>query len=66
MFVKRRPITLRGAVEDRWDAGWHQRVADLRPGSAGSGPFWITPVGPALYFTADDGTHGRELFKLVP
>src|SRR5262249_56854931 len=43
-------------------------VRDINPGSSygyglGSHPFYLTPVGGTLFFTANDGTHGRELWK---
>ena len=49
-------------------------VKDIKPGTeydayygttypASSGPSSMTAVGGKLYFTADDGTHGRELWK---
>jgi ELWxxDGT repeat protein len=38
------------------------RVADIRPGGAGSSPMNLVRVGKRLFFTADDGTHGRELW----
>src|SRR5262249_50917705 len=39
-------------------------VKDINPGSSygyalGSHPFYLTPVGGTLFFTANDGTHGR-------
>jgi ELWxxDGT repeat protein len=37
-------------------------VKDLRPGTATSNPRRLTPVGSQLFFTADDGVHGRELW----
>jgi ELWxxDGT repeat protein len=43
-------------------------VADLRPGPISSGPEQLVLVGDAagdkLFFTADDGVHGRELWEL--
>ncbi|HEY6564840.1 MAG TPA: Ig-like domain-containing protein, partial [Pirellulaceae bacterium] len=39
-----------------------QVVADLHPGSGGSLPQELTAVGNNLYFRADDGTHGEELW----
>ncbi|MGH7201212.1 MAG: ELWxxDGT repeat protein, partial [Planctomycetaceae bacterium] len=38
-------------------------VADIRPGSNGSSPSEITNVNGTLFFRADDGTNGRELWK---
>jgi len=38
------------------------RVADIREGSEGSGVNWLTPVGDQLFFVADDGEHGGELW----
>ena len=49
-------------------------VKDIKPGTeydsyygttypASSGPSSMTAVGGTLYFTADDGAHGRELWK---
>ena len=49
-------------MEDRRNAGT-VRVADLNTGSDGSDPEALTRVGPQLYFTADDGIHGRELWR---
>lgn len=43
-------------------------VADINPGSDGIGESfekdWLTSVGDDLFFIADDGVHGRELFVL--
>ena len=39
-------------------------VADIRPGSIGSDPSDLTPANAtSMYFVADDGTHGRELWR---
>ena len=39
------------------------RVADINSGSAGSYPNSLTAVGSTLYFNANDGTSGYELWK---
>jgi ELWxxDGT repeat protein len=39
-------------------------VQDIRPGLSGSEPRELTVVGNDLFFTADDGDHGRELWRL--
>src|SRR5262249_26350665 len=49
-------------------AGGSVVVKDISPGSSygyplGSNPYYLTPVGGTLFFTANDGTHGRELWK---
>jgi ELWxxDGT repeat protein len=39
------------------------RIKDIRPGSSGSNPGPMTRVaGKGLFFAANDGTHGRELW----
>ena len=38
-------------------------VKDIDPGSAGSIPQDLTKVNGTLYFTANDGAHGIELWK---
>ena len=42
-------------------------VKDINPGGSGGydydGPYDLTDVGGTLFFTADDGTHGQELWK---
>src|SRR5262249_11284779 len=37
-------------------------VLDINPGSAGSYPILLTNVNGALFFRANDGTHGTELW----
>jgi LPXTG-site transpeptidase (sortase) family protein len=39
-------------------------VEDLRPGSGSSSPEDLIFVGTTLFFSANDGPHGRELWKL--
>ena len=41
-------------------------VKDINPGSPYSTPAWLTNVGGSLLFNAVDGTHGRELWALMP
>jgi ELWxxDGT repeat protein len=38
-------------------------VKDIYSGSNGSDPTEISAVGTTLFFSADDGTNGRELWK---
>jgi ELWxxDGT repeat protein len=38
-------------------------VADINPGSSSSNPSNLINVNGLLYFTANDGTHGQELWK---
>ena len=38
-------------------------VKDIQPGSSGSSPAYITAIGSTLYFRANDGTNGSELWK---
>jgi ELWxxDGT repeat protein len=40
------------------------QVQDIAPGGAGSNPGSLTVVGRQLFFSADDGTNGRELWAL--
>ncbi|MGH2862073.1 MAG: ELWxxDGT repeat protein [Solirubrobacteraceae bacterium] len=37
-------------------------VKDINPGSGGSDPYDLTSFGGRLYFSADDGSHGYELW----
>jgi ELWxxDGT repeat protein len=42
-------------------------VKDINPGTANSAPpnySWLTDINGELYFTADDGMNGIELWKL--
>jgi ELWxxDGT repeat protein len=38
-------------------------VLDVNPGSAGSRPTWLLDVAGTLFFSADDGVHGGELWR---
>ncbi len=38
-------------------------VKDIRPGSSSSSPFSLTAVGNTLFFNANDGVNGPELWK---
>ena len=44
-------------------SGGTLRIADIRPGSTGSAPSNMVVRGSEVFFTADDGTTGRELWK---
>jgi hypothetical protein len=41
-----------------------QLIADLRPGLRSSGPANITVDTERIYFSADDGVHGNEVWML--
>jgi ELWxxDGT repeat protein len=41
-------------------------LADVAPGPASSSPEGFTPVRNRIYFSADDGTHARELHVVEP
>jgi ELWxxDGT repeat protein len=41
-------------------------VQDINPGPNGSNPASLTDVSGTLFFTADDGTHGVELWHTLP
>jgi ELWxxDGT repeat protein len=40
-------------------------LTDIRRGPRGSDPRWLTTVGDRVFFSADDGSHGRELWSAV-
>ena len=42
------------------------RVDDIWPGSDGSDPQRLSRFGKRLYFNADDGSRGRELWLWEP
>ena len=39
-------------------------AVDINPGPDGSGPWSLVLSGKQLFFTADDGDHGEELWKV--
>jgi hypothetical protein len=43
-------------------AAGSRMVEDINP-SGSSKPMWLTNVNGTLFFTANDGVHGRELWK---
>lgn len=38
-------------------------LKEIYPGQTGSLPQWITATATAVYFTAEDGVHGREMWR---
>ncbi len=40
-------------------------MAEIKPGTSGSGPDYLTVFNGKLYFGADDGTNGKELWEYV-
>lgn len=53
--------------EPWWSDGFGvEAIGDLRPGARGSEPRWLTAAGDTLFFAADDGVHGRELWRWRP
>ncbi len=51
--------------EPPYEAYSTHRVADLNEGGD-SDPAELVPIGNAMFFTADDGIHGKEIFKTSP
>ncbi|MFL6233967.1 MAG: ELWxxDGT repeat protein [Thermoanaerobaculia bacterium] len=49
-------------VTDGTPEGTH-RLADLQPGPGSSSPSGLVSTGRRVYFSADDGIHGRELWE---
>jgi LPXTG-site transpeptidase (sortase) family protein len=41
-------------------------VFDINPGKSSSNPSGMTPLGSTLYFAANDGTYGIELWQSLP
>ena len=52
-----------GNLSDSSSAAETYLVEDLIPGIGGSWPEQLTDVNGTLFFAADDGTNGRELWK---
>ena len=50
-------------MEERWNILGTVMVKDINPGSGSSAPQYLTVIGNTLYFQANDGTHGIELWK---
>jgi ELWxxDGT repeat protein len=61
------PNSFEGVSSDLWvtdgTAAGTVKLLDVRPGMRGSNPRDFVRFGGAVYFTADDGAHGRELWK---
>ena len=53
----------RRAVEKRWHRGRHGACQRHRAGARFQYPYYLTNIGGTLYFTANDGTSGTELWK---
>lgn len=53
-------VTLAGSLAPPGNTA--QRLADIRPGPEGSDPQELVHGDRGLFFTADDGIHGRELW----
>ncbi|MBN1210174.1 MAG: quinoprotein [Myxococcaceae bacterium] len=71
-FLEEDVLTEGGGAEDLSSqelAGWRPcnnaplLLADIRPGTAGSRPRELVHGDGVLFFTAEDGVHGRELWK---
>jgi hypothetical protein len=41
-------------------------LADIDPGSRSSSPKGLVNISGTMFFAADDGTHGRELWSFTP
>jgi ELWxxDGT repeat protein len=54
----------RGFELYKYDGNAVSLVADINPGVGGSNPSNFKVVNGYLYFVADDGIHGKELFRL--
>ncbi len=52
-------------TEPPYNAYSTHRVADLNE-DGDSDPAELVPIGNAMFFTADDGAHGKEIFKTSP
>jgi len=63
-FAGREPLAGTELWRSDGSAAGTTQVADLAPGMSGSYPGRFTAAGPNLFFAADDGTHGEELWVL--
>jgi ELWxxDGT repeat protein len=53
-----------GVVPDAdWPNWRHRKAAEIYPGRAPSSPGFFENYNGAMYFSADDGVHGRELWR---
>src|SRR5215469_10132308 len=60
---RRRPLLLE-ALEDRTLlSGTPHMVLDINTTPLSSTPSWLVAIGSTIYFSADDGVHGSELWK---
>lgn len=55
-----------GAELWRTNGSITEAVANIYPGNSGSSPSAFVATSDRVYFTADDGTHGRELWVTNP
>ena len=62
VLLGRRRHERRRAVEERRDRAGTVLVKDIKPGAPGSASSFFTAAGGSLFFSADDGTHGAELW----
>jgi ELWxxDGT repeat protein len=65
--LRKTPLPLRLQLEQLEDrtlmSGTPQMVLDINPGSPSSSPSQMVAIGSMIYFSANDGAHGNELWK---